>query len=332
MRFPARAIIMAFLAFAPFLGHPAPAHAVDVGSIQFAGFVHLPTFPCSGCNGWFSSTMASGVLVDSGPLVVTNVSASFTYAETCPSGLALNGQADGFATLSGIGSSRGVQFHWERVGLVAVITTTGGSSLVGTAIFMPTTGLPVCTVPSPVDAFVFGTLIGVPAGPPSVPAECEDGVDNDLDGRTDYGSDPGCSNANDTTESDAPPGDCTDVAGNDVCVAVEAGTVFQNVAVTTVPTATHHVVGTVDIYRFDLPTGGNVTVPCVVLTVNATTANPCATAGGTFVSRDSTLVDRTESQPGPSTSGTPLASICNAQVTVTVRGIGVNDFPAFTLC
>jgi hypothetical protein len=134
------------------------------GAVEFAGFVSLPTFPCvgSGCTANFSSTVAAGLLVgpSTGALVVTNLSAGFTYQEACAGGQALEGSAAGVATLSGIGTPMSAGFTWGRVGLVAAIS---GGGIAGAAVFVPTTGLPVCTVPSSLDAAVAGAFVSASA-------------------------------------------------------------------------------------------------------------------------------------------------------------------------
>jgi hypothetical protein len=126
------------------------------------------------------------------------------------------------------------------------------------------------------------------------------------------------------------------VGGLPVCIGVSTGTPIQSVDVAlpeVTPAGSVHVVGAVDTYRFTLPTGGSILVPCVVLEVDATTANACAAAGGAFVSRTATLVDDTVDQPTPGI-GVPIHSvgICPAELTVTVAGFGVEDFPAYALC
>ena len=50
---------------------------------------------------------------------------------------------------------------------------------------------------------------------PPPPSACNDGVDNDGDGYTDYPADPDCSNAGDTDEYNAPPPACSDGLDND---------------------------------------------------------------------------------------------------------------------
>jgi hypothetical protein len=169
-----------------------------------------------------------------------------------------------------------------------------------------------------------------------VPPECSDGVDNDLNGATDYPADPGCASPSDTDEAGAPSGDCPLVLGVPVCTKLTTGGMRQPVAVSNVAigvAATYHVVGRVDIYRFALPTGGNVTLPCVVLTNNATTVDPCRAAGGSYVSTTSVLYDDIVEQPSVGPSGTLVsAGICDATVTITAGGFGVEDFPLFTIC
>lgn len=169
-----------------------------------------------------------------------------------------------------------------------------------------------------------------------VPPECGDGIDNDLNGATDYPADPGCSSPSDTDEAGAPSGDCPLVLGVPVCTELTTGGVRQPVVVSNVVTgvaATYHVVGKVDVYRFALPTGGNVTLPCVVLTSNTTTIDPCKAAGGSYASTTALLYDDTVEQPSASLSGTLFsANVCDATVTITAGGFGVEDFPLLTIC
>lgn len=181
-------------------------------------------------------------------------------------------------------------------------------------------------------------------GPLQPAAACDDGVDNDLDGATDYPADPQCDSAGDPDESagtgdpleDLPPLSCDETSDNGVCVDVDTGAVVVSQTVYQVAplvTATHTVDGWVDAYRFPLPTGGSAVLPCVVLKVNSTTANPCAIAGGTFVERFATLVSQPVNQPGVG-QGLPLTtvSVCAAEYTVKVGAFGLEDFPAYALC
>ena len=101
----------------------------------------------------------------------------------------------------------------------------------------------------------------------------------------------------------------------------------------TAPTISHHVAGFVDAYLFQGPAGIQVTIPCIVLVADATTVNPCALAGGTFVSRTLTLVDQVADEQ--TVAGGPVVAtvrVCQATLTATVLGFGVNSAPAFTLC
>ncbi|MDQ1711547.1 MAG: hypothetical protein QOE45_997 [Frankiaceae bacterium] len=121
-----------------------------------------------------------------------------------------------------------------------------------------------------------------------------------------------------------------------VCLSVTPGERIQTVSVggvTTVPGLANHVVGSVDLFRFDLPTGGSAVLPCAEVTFNATVVSPCRTAGGTFVGHVATLYDGPLDVPSVSV-GVPLVSagLCEALVTAKVAGIGVEDVPAYTLC
>jgi endonuclease YncB( thermonuclease family) len=57
-----------------------------------------------------------------------------------------------------------------------------------------------------------------PPPPPPPPAQCSDGIDNDLDGRTDYPADTGCSSVSDASEAPDPPlaAQCFDQIDNDL--------------------------------------------------------------------------------------------------------------------
>lgn len=129
---------------------------------------------------------------------------------------------------------------------------------------------------------------------------------------------------------------CSTVAGVVACAALTAGTPvrsFSVPSVTVAPGAQHRVAGMIDLYRFELPNGGLVTLPCVVFGADTTTANPCAAAGGSFVNRVSLLLDQPVSEPVP-TTGPPLATVrvCNAELVLTVNDIGITSFPAYTVC
>jgi hypothetical protein len=96
---------------------------------------------------------------------------------------------------------------------------------------------------------------------------------------------------------------------------------------TLVPGSSVHVYGYVDLYRFNLPTT-TVTVPCVV----ASGVNPCATAGGTYISRVATLVDTYVNVSTVTLQPLTSIGVCNASLTLTVDGIGINAAPAVTIC
>lgn len=170
------------------------------------------------------------------------------------------------------------------------------------------------------------------AGP--VPPACGDRVDNDGDGRIDWPLDPGCSSSGDTSEDDAPAA-CGETAPG-VVACLEPGAVFLSQPVGVVsaqPTTGHRVVGRVALYAFPLPTGGTVTVPCVVLTAGTATLDPCGAADGQPGSPVATLVDTTVYEQSL-VPAAPLATVrvCHATLTVTVLGAGINDVPAYALC
>lgn len=133
-----------------------------------------------------------------------------------------------------------------------------------------------------------------------------------------------------------PPGSCNLVEVLGVCANLSTGSVVQEVSVPGVTlgsAGSHRVAGYVDRYRFITPGGVALVLPCVVLTANATTVNPCAAAGGTFDSRFLTLLDNTVSQPTVGV-GDPIltARVCDARVTLTAAGFGVENFGLLTVC
>ena len=160
---------------------------------------------------------------------------------------------------------------------------------------------------------------------------CSDGADNDGDGKVDYPADPGCSSGLDLSEQDDP------------CGAIQPGLVGclvpgDEIASYTIEGvdpdtgAGHDVAGYVDAYRFRVG-AGQFTLPCVVLVADSATANPCAAAGGIFVSRDNVLVETTVNDPGvlPG-SGVATVRVCEATLTFTVFGFGIDEAPAVSLC
>jgi hypothetical protein len=164
---------------------------------------------------------------------------------------------------------------------------------------------------------------------------CSDQFDNDGDGRTDYPLDPGCTDANDTSEDPDPTGGPCPPTAPGVVVCLTPGAEVLAVPVTVpgvVPGGSDHVFGYVDTYRFVVGSVAT-TLPCVVVGVDSTTVNPCAAAGGTFVSRTATLVDTTVGIPGIG-SGSPVVTVrvCQATLTAMVNGFGVESAPAYALC
>ena len=124
---------------------------------------------------------------------------------------------------------------------------------------------------------------------------------------------------------------CTVSGGVRVCAGVSTGTEIARVGVSTDP-VNERVSGYLDVYRFVLPNATVVNLPCVVLLVAGTPVNPCQDAGGTFSSRTATLVDDVVAVPLPVVGGPVGAGLCNAELVLTVNGIGVPSARAFTLC
>jgi hypothetical protein len=172
-------------------------------------------------------------------------------------------------------------------------------------------------------AITTASVVALPATASAATA-CSDGFDNDRDGNVDYPADPGCASPADATEG-AP---CT----LGVCVGISARDVIESVHVRpdeVVPGSLLVVAGYVDLYRFTLPNGAVVNLPCAVLEGTAG-GNPCAMAGGSYVSRTATLVrDSVDVDEGPEVA---TAGLCTGELQATADDIGIASAPAYTLC
>ena len=161
---------------------------------------------------------------------------------------------------------------------------------------------------------------------------CDDRIDNDGDGKTDYPDDPGCRDRFDTSEGGCPPL----VADPSIVACLTPGRFYDRYAVDLPQTrqgTTYQVAGYVDNYRF-LVSGTTVTLPCITLTVatTTTTTNGCADLGGTFVARTRTLIDIRHATPEAGLDDATSVEVCEAELTVTVDGAGLNSVAAHTLC
>jgi len=190
-----------------------------------------------------------------------------------------------------------------------------------------------------------GTVWDCPPDDPPVaipvptPPECADGLDNDLDGHTDYPDDPDCWGPEADAEGlQAPPPGLTGSAVPRPCTTVDAVTACASltprttIATYTVyePALSYPTIYDAELvdYDFALPNGGTVTLPCVVVR-NPLPANPCAAAGGTYAGHRlylSTVVPREPYLPAA------VVGVCTADLTVTVNGDGVSSFPAYSIC
>jgi len=158
---------------------------------------------------------------------------------------------------------------------------------------------------------------------------CSDGIDNDGDQKIDFPADPGC--ASPTDESEGPT--CSPVSEVVVCLA--PGSFFQRfqaIVATPLPSGLNvYVAGWIDQYQFTVA-GVTTTLPCVGLAVDGVGANPCALAGGTFVTRVATLLDQTVDVPAIQAVPVFAIDVCNAELTVTAAGNGINSAPAYAPC
>jgi hypothetical protein len=279
-----------------------------------------------------ATAMATAVVPMAAPAHAGNVCPSQDALVASATGAVRNGDPDWYA------------FSTAEATSVTLVPTSGDPDLkvmdqgCGTVVCYPYAGgVETCALPPgsyQVGVLYFSGSGGVAGyGLSAGTTECNDGIDNDGDGQVDYPSDPGCSGPGDASEGVR----CTVISGHQTCVGFDGSTVTVSgnlSQVTTVPGPAVHVVGYQDLYRFRLPQGaGTVNVPCVVLVANATTGNPCQAAGGEFVSRASTLVDRTE-QPTVPAFGDPLATVevCRGELVASVDGIGITSFAGYGLC
>jgi hypothetical protein len=192
--------------------------------------------------------------------------------------------------------------------------------------------------------------------------QCSDGIDNDGDGSTDYPNDPGCRSVADDAESPNPQ--CSDGTDNDadgwtdypddaacaslsddnegpacppvvpqVVACLSPGSLVNSFSAYSEEAQdgpSHHVAGYVDTYRFLLPGGASVNLPCVGWVTDGVMLNPCAAVGGTFVSRVQTLVDQTQAEPLRTQAVT--IRVCRAELALTVLGFGVTSAPVYSVC
>jgi hypothetical protein len=167
------------------------------------------------------------------------------------------------------------------------------------------------------------------------PTECSDGEDNDADGQADFPGDTGCTSPQD----DAERGDCRDHGAMVETCVTTGDVVVESLAIRepdTVRSEDKYIAGYLDAYRFLLPSGGSVVVPCVTLYEEgqaAEIANPCRQAGGTFDSRRATLVfQRLELEELAEGYPLPQVAVCEASLDILVAGFGVESMPGYALC
>lgn len=140
----------------------APAQAAGAGVAECS--VTVDPWPGSGSNAPCVGTAPAGAFVSGGntivcsPLTPCAVNASVdNYGEECLGAEPpLIGDARGTLTISQGANAIAPQYSWTRVGLVAVITTTGPTGA-GVAAFLPVdTTIPTCASPGALDVRVVG--------------------------------------------------------------------------------------------------------------------------------------------------------------------------------
>ena len=160
-------------------GMSLPANAAQAGALAFNALATLPDFPCAGaaCQVTSLSGPAFGAIVGTGPNGATACTtgagacdisegpAGITYDEPpCVAGEPLQGSANGQAQISGgqtlAGASQTplvLNLTYIRVGVVAVITFTGGGQVGAAAgIFVPVAGADCVSGNGPATVRVIG--------------------------------------------------------------------------------------------------------------------------------------------------------------------------------
>jgi hypothetical protein len=298
-----------------------PAAQADSNAVTISGSGTIdPGLPCpasTGCAMYMAFTLALA-----GQDALGTASCSFSGSDNTPGGGTVqHGEGNGtIACAGGVNVSGTISF--DRT--LSVVQVAGTITLNGDPGTVQVTLAWVPGGPPPVTTFSMhggGTMTtySEPPPPPTLPPTPSLGPAPTL-----------------PPVPTVPPGSCNVVNTGGACVDLATGNVIQTVSVQGAQTGTsgsHRVVGAVDMYRFPLPSGGFANVPCVVLTADAAGNSGCTLAGGTFVSRFATLVDQSVAQPsaGP---GAPVTTVrvCEALLTVTVAGFGVEDVPSYALC
>ena len=126
-----------------------------VGAAIFSCTANLPSWPSVGGNGSCSNLATAGAGGHgTTPATITSLNASFSYSEPCLAGEPpLLGNASGTATLGSSAGPISVQFDWVRVGLTAVVVTSGPTAGghahdgagAGVAAFVPLPPLGTCS-------------------------------------------------------------------------------------------------------------------------------------------------------------------------------------------
>jgi hypothetical protein len=164
----------------------------------------------------------------------------------------------------------------------------------------------------------------------ATPTQCNDTLDNDLDGRSDL-DDSDCANSSDTSEGAYAPG-CSTVAGVTACASYSPTGTFDEYVAYLPDSSPTRVTAYIDLYRFTLPNGGQVTLPCAIVPGSGT-EEACSLAGGEYTGRMTDLVDQYVGVPsGPLTKPAATVRLCHADLVVTVNNVGINTFPSYTVC
>ncbi len=148
----------------------------------------------------------------SGAEVVNATSQKNTSQQVCPSQTASAGQV-----LICAGASLNGDLHTYPASMAERVDARTGSTLSDRSLASGdeqitasgATGTRTVTLTTPEDnvgaSILLSSTTVTPPPPPPAKAVCEDGLDNDSDGKIDFPADPGCSSATDTDETDAPP-------------------------------------------------------------------------------------------------------------------------------
>jgi hypothetical protein len=158
---------------------------------------------------------------------------------------------------------------------------------------------------------------------------CSDGLDNDGDGLVDFPQDKDCASPLGSSEN---PSGCLVWGGHSACASYSTLAPYRRFTVHVPTSPWARVVGGLDWYDVPMPDGSSRQLLCVVLTKDGSGLNPCQSAGGRYLSRQSELA-YSVGQPNARSVPMPVTvDVCTANLTLSLDGVVSNSFNGLTLC